>query len=83
MKTITLNSDNRSIITAQDTDVVTVESNHVVRNEERIYGIGAATVTLHEGVTVPEDWSSSKYFFDGSTWTLNPDWVDPEAEQVA
>lgn len=78
MKTITLKADNRSILIAEDTDVVTVESNHVKRNEERIYGIGADTVDLYEGVTAPEDWSSSKYFFDGTAWTQNPDWVDPE-----
>lgn len=78
MKTITLKADNRSILLAEDTDVVTVESNHVKRNEERIYGISADTVDLHEGVTAPEDWSSSKYFFDGTAWTQNPDWVDPE-----
>lgn len=80
MKTITLKADSRSILIAEDTDVLTVENNHVKRNEERIYGIGADTVTLHTGVTAPEDWSSSKYFFDGATWTLNPDWVDPELE---
>lgn len=78
MKTVTLKSDNRSILIAQDTDVVSVESNHVKRNEERIYGIGADTVTLYEGVTAPADWSSSKYFFNGTEWTQNPDWVDPE-----
>jgi hypothetical protein len=33
---------------------------------------------LHENVTSPEDWVGCKYFFDGVTWTLNPDWIDPE-----
>lgn len=76
MKTVTLKSDSRSILIAQDTDVLSVESNHVKCNEERIYGIGADTVTLYEGVTAPADWSSSKYFFDGINWELNPRWVD-------
>lgn len=80
MKTITLNSDNRSIILADDAVVVTLESNHVKKGYERIYGLPASDVTLHEGVTVPADWASSKYLFDGTTWTLNPDWTDPEAD---
>jgi hypothetical protein len=71
MKTVTLNQDNRSILICEDTVELIIQSNHVRMGEERIYGIGADTVTLHEGVTVPEDWKSSKYFFDGTDWTLN------------
>jgi hypothetical protein len=73
MKTITLISDNRSVLIAQDSDVVTLESNHIRRNDERIYGLPAGEVTLHENVQVPEDWMSSRYFFDGSVWTVNAD----------
>lgn len=79
MKTIVLNSDNRSIILCDDTDVVSVESNHVKRNDERIYGIGSDTVTLQQADNAPADWSASKYFFADGSWTLNPDWVDPES----
>jgi len=32
---------------------------------------------LYKNVTPPDDWTGWKYFFDGTTWTLNPDWVDP------
>jgi len=78
MKTITLKKDNRSILLEDDSVTVTVKSDHVARGEERIYGIHSGNVTLHENVSVvPSDWSSSKYFFDGSEWTQNPDWVDP------
>lgn len=76
MKTITLKTNNCSIIILEDTDVVTIESNHVKCNEERIYGIGTDSVDLHEGITVPEDWATGKYFFDGIEWTLNTDWID-------
>lgn len=71
MKTLTLKKDNRSILICEDDVELVIESNHVRKGEERIYGIGADTVTLHEGVTAPEDWMSSKYFFDGTDWTLN------------
>jgi len=79
MKTITLNSDNRSVLIAQDTDTVTLEADHVKRNNERIYGLPRDAVTLHEGVTVPNNWSSSRYFFDGTNWVENQVWVDAHA----
>lgn len=82
MKTITLNSDNRSIILADDAVAVSLETDHVRKGDERIYGLPASDVTLHEGVSVPADWESSKYMFDGSVWSDNPDWVDPEADLI-
>jgi len=40
---------------------------------------GNATIT--ENVTnAPSDWAGNKYKLDGTTWSANPDWVDPEAE---
>jgi hypothetical protein len=32
---------------------------------------------VYESVTPPDDWVGWKYLFDGTTWTPNPDWVDP------
>jgi hypothetical protein len=32
---------------------------------------------LYKNVTPPEDWAGWKYFFDGTTWTPNLDWVAP------
>jgi len=78
MKTLTLKQDNRSILLVEDSVTVTVKKDHVAKGEERIYGIHSGNVTLHKSVkNAPSDWASSKYFFDGSTWTQNPDWVDP------
>jgi len=79
MKVITLNADNRSILIAEDADAVSLEVDHVKRNDDRIYGLPKDKVTLHEGVDVPADWSPSRYIFDGTSWTQNPDWVDPAA----
>ena len=40
--------------------------------------LGSGHVTITDNVTdVPEDWMGNKYLFDGATWTLNPNWVDP------
>jgi len=35
---------------------------------------------MHEDVTAPDGWSGNKHFFDGTSWTNNSDWVDPNAE---
>ena len=34
-------------------------------------------VTVYDDVEPPNDWFACKYKFDGTKWTLNPDWVDP------
>lgn len=79
MKTITLNNDNRSIMLVDDSVTVAIKKDHVVKGNERVYGLHKDMVTLHENVTnAPDDWASSKYFYDGSTWSENPDWVDPK-----
>jgi len=28
----------------------------------------------------PDDWTGNKYKLDGTTWSANPDWVDPDAD---
>jgi hypothetical protein len=76
MKTVILISSNASIIIADESQEVSVMTDHIVRGAERIYGLGDSQVVLHEDVTVPSDWESSKYCFDGMEWTLNPDWFD-------
>lgn len=45
------------------------------------FGMTSQNSTLYEGVTdVPEDWDYDKYLYDGSSWSLNPNWTDPEGE---
>lgn len=80
MKTVTLKRDNRSVLIAEDSDIVVLESNHVRRNDERIYGLLASEVALHENVDVPQDWMSSRYFFDGSVWVVNPSKIAPSSK---
>jgi hypothetical protein len=44
--------------------------------------LNSTTVTVTDNVTnAPDDWTGNKYFFDGTTWTLNPDWVDPTLDE--
>lgn len=80
MKTITRNEDNISIWMFADDKALDVQSDKIIVGdpEELIIGdCNSSNVTVHENVTEPDDWFGWKYFYDGTTWTLNPDWVDP------
>jgi len=38
-----------------------------------------SNTTFYEEITnVPSDWAGHKYFFDGDTWTVNSEYVEPE-----
>jgi len=83
MKTITRNEDNISIWMFADDKALDVQSDKIIVGdpEELIIGdCNSSNVTVHENVTEPDDWFGWKYFYDGTTWTLNPDWVDPREE---
>ena len=38
---------------------------------------------MYTGVTAPENWIGLRYLFDGTTWSDNPAWVDPTAEETS
>ena len=41
--------------------------------------LNSGNCTLHENVTnAPDDWIGNKYTFDGTTWTQDSNWVEPE-----
>lgn len=81
MKTIVETATSLSKYLLADDVALEVNSDHIVVGNPPQFIIGdlnSATVTITEGVTnAPADWTGNKYFFDGATWTLNPDWVDP------
>lgn len=81
MKTIVETATGLSkYLLADDVTIVSNADNIVVGDPAQfiIGDLNSTTVTITENVTnSPADWSGNKYFFDGTTWTLNPDWVDP------
>ena len=81
MKTIVETSTGLSkYLLADDVTIVSNAENIVVGDPAQfiIGDLNSGTVTITENVTnAPADWSGNKYTFDGTTWTLNPDWVDP------
>jgi len=81
MKTIVETATGLSKYLLADDVVVTATADNIVVGDPAQFIIGdlnSGNVTITENVTnAPSDWSGNKYTFDGTTWTLNPDWVDP------
>lgn len=76
----TLVKDNKSIYIFDDAEVLDITADNIQVGEPARFIIGdcsSSDTTLYTDVTPPEDWTGHKYLFDGTTWTENPDWVDP------
>jgi len=85
MKTIVETSTKLSKYLLADDVVITATATEITVGDPAqfiIADLNSTTVTITDNVTnAPEDWTGNKYFFDGTTWTANPDWVDPDAEE--
>jgi hypothetical protein len=81
MKTIVETSSGLSKYLLADDVTITATADNITVGDPAQFIIGdlnSTTVTVTDNVTnAPDDWSGNKYTFDGTTWTLNPDWVDP------
>lgn len=86
MKTIVETSTSISkYLLADDVTITATEDNITVGDPAQfiISDLNSGTVTIIENVTnAPADWTGNKYTFDGTTWELNPDWIDPETIDV-
>lgn len=86
MKTIVENSTNLSKYLFEDSKPVSMGSDMIAVGdpdhlEFYIGDLNSSNATLHENVTnAPEDWTGNKYTFDGTTWTQDSNWVDPNPE---
>ncbi len=90
MQTITSINTNASVFIFEDTDEVTINSNNIVCPEFIIEDMNASNTEIHSGVTPPDDWAGSKYLLqivygdetETLTWSANPDWIEPEEEEI-
>jgi len=57
--------------------IITVGSDPV---DFYVCDLNSNNATMHTDVTAPDGWSGDKHFFDGTEWTNNPNWVDPNEE---
>lgn len=82
----TIVKDGVSLYLFEDAEVLTVTAESISVGDPATLIIGdcnSANSVVHQGVTAPEDWVGGKYCLDGSSWTINPLWVDPKAQQEA
>jgi len=81
MKTIVETSSGLSkYLLADDVTITATADNITVGDPAQfiIADLNSTTVTVTDGVTnAPENWTGNRYFFDGTSWTANSDWVDP------
>lgn len=84
MKTIVETATGLSKYLLDDSVTITANSDHIVVGDPTkfiVADLNSSNATITENVTnAPGDWAGNKYTFDGTTWTQNPDWVDPDAE---
>lgn len=86
MKTITRNEENISIFVADDDVEITVQGDRIIIGEPEDFIMGdrnSGNSTLHENVTLPEDYHIYKYKFDGTNWTVNPAFDQTEWDSEA
>ena len=83
-KTITENSTQLSkYVFANDKPVIMGEGIITVGSDPvdfYVCDLNSNNATMHTDVTAPDGWSGDKHFFDGTEWTNNPNWVDPNEE---
>jgi len=84
MKTIVETSTKLSKYLLADDVTITATADNITVGDPAQFIIGdmnSGNATITENVTnAPSDWTGNKYKLDGTTWSANPDWVDPEAE---
>ena len=84
MKTIVETSTKLSKYLLADDVVITATANDITVGDPAqfiIADLNSGNTTITENVTnAPSDWTGNKYKFDGTTWSANPDWVDPSED---
>ena len=84
MKTIVETSTKLSKYLLADDVVITATANDITVGDPAqfiIADLNSSNATITENVTnAPSDWVGNKYKLDGSTWSANPNWVDPSED---
>ena len=68
-------ADNVTITTTSDSITVGDPAQFIIAD----LNSGNATITEHV-TNEPSDWVGNKYKLDGTTWSANPEWVDPSED---
>jgi len=79
MKVLTNTSQsNRVVDTFEDSVVITITAENVTVDDETFLDLNSSNAAAHENATLPEDFVPHKYAYDGATWTVRANWVEPE-----
>jgi hypothetical protein len=82
VKTIVETATNLSKYLLEDDVTVTSTPTEITVGDPAqfvVCDLNSDNATVVENVTnAPSDWTGNKYTFDGTTWTQNPNWVEPE-----
>ncbi len=81
MKTIVETATGLSKYIFENSDSITMRKTKINTPNFIIGDLNSTNALLHTGVTPPDDWIGNKYTFDGTSWTINPNWVDPAIEE--
>ena len=76
MKTLT--KDNLSLYLLEDDVTVVMTKKDITVGDPPEFIIADCSsqdTVLHDGVSLPEEWTGHKYFYDGTGWALNPNFV--------
>ena len=80
-KTIVQNATKQSSYIFADDVTITFENGTITTPNFIIGDLNDSNATLVENVTAPADWFGNKYLFENNTFTVDPNWVDPSAEE--
>ena len=84
MKTIVETSTKLSKYLLADDVTITATSDNITVGDPAqfiIADLNSANTTITENITnAPSDWVGNKYKLDVTTWSANPDWVNPDED---
>jgi hypothetical protein len=84
MKTIVETSTKLCKYLLADDVTITATSDNITVGDPAqfiIADLNSSNATITENVTnAPSDWVGNKYKLDGTTWSANSDWVDPDED---
>lgn len=78
MKILVKNDNNLCAYAWPNTAEVEVLETHTTAPDLIISDMTNSNATLYENVTLPSGFAVNKYFYDGTDFTLNDDYVSPE-----
>lgn len=77
MKILVENETNLCKYVWEDGYDVTQTESSTTTDEQTILDMTINNSTIYDGVILPEDFLVNKYFYDGESFTLNEQYVDP------